>query len=216
LPQTFADPTAFRADYDRLVAFETGDKVRRSTLPPSPNDYKAELPADFKVPDGMKYEFKPDDPLLYQARQLFHDIDQGKISGQDAFSKALGLFAAGQVSSAQQIQNGQNAEIAKLGANGPTRVAALRTFWRAYLGEAAGERRFARVWTAQDVIDAEMEVSKITSQGAALFRGSGREPPQQAGRVSDEQFARMNDRDRLDYTRQFKQSEMPPWRDPRG
>ena len=88
MPQTFADPTAFRADYDRLVAFETGDKVRRSTLPPSPNDYKAELPADFKVPDGMKYEFKPDDPLLYQARQLFHDIDQGKISGQDAFSKA--------------------------------------------------------------------------------------------------------------------------------
>ena len=216
MPQTFADPTAFRADYDRLAAFEAGDRVRRSTLPPSPNDYKAELPADFKVPDGISYEFKADDPLLYQARQLFHDIDQGKISGQNAFSRALGLFAAGQVSSAQQIQNGQNAEIAKLGANGPTRVAALRTFWRAYLGEAAGERRFARVWTAQDVIDAEMEVSKITSQGAALFRGSGREPPQQAGRVSDEQFARMNDRDRLDYTRQFKQSEMPPWRDPRG
>jgi hypothetical protein len=205
-----------RADYDRLAAFEAGDKVRRATLPPSATDYKAELPTDFKVPDGIKYEFKPNDPLLYQARQLFYDIDQGKISGQEAFSKALGLFAAGQVSSAQQIQEGQNAEIAKLGANGQSRVAALRSFWRAYLGEAAGDRRFGHLWTAQDVIDAEIEVAKITRQGGAPFRGNGREPPQQSGRVSDEQFARMNDRDRLDYTRQFKQSEMPPWRDPRG
>src|SRR6516165_12305387 len=73
LPQTFADPTAFRADYDRLTAFEAADKVRRATLPPSPTDYKAELPTDFKVPDGIKYEFNANDPLLAQAQMVAHE-----------------------------------------------------------------------------------------------------------------------------------------------
>ena len=216
MPESFQDPTAFRAAYDRLAAFEAGDKVRRSTLPPSPNDYKAEFTSDFKVPDGIKYEFNANDPLLHQARTIMHDIDQGKLSGQQAFSKLLELYAGGQVASQQQIQTARNAEVQKLGATGPTRIDALTTFFRAYLGDAAGNRRMQRIFTAQDVMDAETEVSKITSQGGAGFRGNGREPPQQSGRVSDEQFARMNDRDRLDYTRQFKQSEMPPWRDPRG
>ena len=216
MPETFADGPAFRASYDELAAFKAGQDVRRSTLPQKPDDYKAELPADFKVPDGIKYEFKPNDPLLYQARQLFHDIDQGKISGQEAFSKGLALFASGQVSNAQQMQEAQNAEIAKLGANGPTRVAAVRQFWRGYLGEAAGERRFGRIWNAQDVIDAEHEIMKITSQGGAPFRGNGREPPQPAGRLSREQIDRLTPAQRLDYARQWDQSTMPAWRDPRG
>src|SRR6516162_6304061 len=74
LPQTFADPTAFRADYDRLAAFEASDHVRRATLPPSPNDYKAELPTDFKPPEGVTFQLKTDDPLLAQARTMAHEM----------------------------------------------------------------------------------------------------------------------------------------------
>src|SRR6516162_4595460 len=66
LPETFADPTAFRAGYDELAAFKASQDVRRSTLPPSPTDYKAELPPDFKIPEGIKYEFNNTDPLLAQ------------------------------------------------------------------------------------------------------------------------------------------------------
>jgi hypothetical protein len=190
--------------------------VRRSTLPASPNDYKTEFTPDFKIPDGIKYEFKADDPLLAQARAVMHDIDQGKLSGQQAFSKLLELYAGGQVSTQQQIQTARNAEIAKLGAAGPARIDALTTFFRAYLGEAAGTRRMQRIFNAQDVQDAEMEVSKITSHGAAAFRANGREPPQPAGLVSNEQYGRMNARERLDYNRQFDQTKMPAWRDPRG
>jgi hypothetical protein len=74
----------------------------------------------------------------------------------------------------------------------------------------------ARIFTAQDVQDAEMEVSKITSQGGAQFRGNGREPPTQAGRLSQEQISRLTPAQRLDYSRQWDQSTMPAWRDPRG
>jgi hypothetical protein len=185
-------------------------------LPTKPDDYKTEFSPDFKIPDGIKYEFNANDPLLAQARSVMHDIDQGKISGQQAFSKLLELYAGGQVSTQQQIQTARNAEIQKLGAAGPARIDALTTFFRAYLGEAAGNRRMQRIWNAQDVQDAEMEVSKITSQGGAPFRGNGREPPQPAGLVSDEQYKRMSAAERLDYNRRFRQDTMPAWRDPRG
>ena len=215
MPSQFADGKAFRTGYDELAAFKAGLDVKRATLPPSPNDYKAELPADFKMPDGVSFTFKPDDPLLHQARELFHAIDQGRISGQQAFSQALSLFAGGQVASVQEAVTRKNGEIAKLGAAGPARIDALRTFFRGYLGNEAGDRRMERMWSAQDVVDAEHEVSKITSGGVAI-RGNGREPPQPAGRLSREQIERLTPAQRLDYARQWDQSTMPAWRDPRG
>jgi hypothetical protein len=212
LPEGFADLPAFRASYDELAAYKAGQEVRRSTLPPSPNDYKAELPADFKAPDGISYSFNANDPLLAQAQAVAHEAGLS----QEQFSKLLGIYAGSQVSSQQQIQTARNAEIQKLGAAGPSRIDALTTFFRSYLGEAAGKRRMERIFTAQDVQDAETEVSKITSQGGAPFRGNGREPPTAPGRLSSEQIARLTPAQRLDYSRQWDQSTMPPWRDPRG
>jgi hypothetical protein len=212
LPQTFADGPAFRASYDELAAFKASQDVRRATLPPSPNDYKAELPADFKIPDGVTFQFKTDDPLLAQAQAVAHEAGLS----QQQFSKLLSIYAGGQVSSQQQINTARNAEIQKLGAAGPSRIDALTTFFRSYLGDQAGGRRMARIFTAQDVQDAEMEVSKITSQGGAPYRGNGREPPTQAGRLSEEQIRRLTPAQRLDYSRQWDQSSMPAWRDPRG
>jgi len=212
LPETFADGPAFRASYDELAAFKAADSVRRSTLPPSPNDYKAELPADFKVPDGVTFQFNAADPLLAQAQAVAH---QAGLS-QEQFSQLLGIYAGGQVSSQQQIQTARNAEIAKLGAAGPARVDALTTFFRAYLGEADGNAVMARAFTAADVQRLEKMVSKITGQGGAQFRANGREPPQPAGRLSREQIERLTPAQRLDYARQWDQSTMPAWRDPRG
>ena len=39
--------------------------------------------------------------------------------------------------------------------------------------------------------------------------------PQAAGRVSDEQFEKVGPAERLNHVRQFDQSKMPAWRDPR-
>jgi len=212
LPESFADPQAFRASYDELAAFRAADAVRRSTLPANPNDYKAELPTDFKVPDGVTFQFNANDPLLAQAQAVAHKAGLS----QEQFSQLLGIYAGGQVSSAQQIQTARNAEIAKLGATGPARVDALTTFFRAYLGEADGNAVMARAFTAADVQRLEKMVSKITAQGGAPFRGNGREPPQPAGRLSREQIDRLTPAQKLDYARQWDQTTMPAWRDPRG
>ena len=186
--------------------------MRRSTLPPSPNDYKAELPADFKVPDGVTFQFNNADPLLAQAQSVAHKAGLT----QEQFSQLLGIYAGGQVSSQQQIQTARNAEVQKLGATGPARIDALTTFFRAYLGESDGNAVMARAFTAADVQRLEKLVGKITSQGGAAFRGNGREPPQPAGRLSREQIDRLTPAQRLDYARQWDQSTMPAWRDPRG
>jgi len=212
LPEGFADGAALRASYDELAAFRAADTVRRSTLPPSPNDYKAELPPDFKVPDGITFAFKSDDPLLAQAQAVAHKAGLN----QEQFSQLLGIYAGGQVSSQQQIATARNAEVQKLGATGPARIDALTTFFRAYLGDADGNAMMARAFTAADVQRLEKLVSKVTGQGGAPFRGSGREAPQPNGRATPEQIARMSAAERLDYSRQFDQSKMPAWRDPRG
>jgi len=212
LPETFADGPAFRASYDELAAFRAADTVRRSTLPSSPNDYKAELPADFKAPEGVSFQFKTDDPLLAQAQAVAH---KAGIT-QEQFSQLLGIYAGAQVSTQQQITTARNAEIQKLGAAGPARVDALTTFFRAYLGEQDGNAMMARAFTAADVQRLEKMVSKITGQGSAPFRGNGREPPQPEGRLSREQIERLTPAQRLDYSRQFDQTKMPAWRDPRG
>jgi hypothetical protein len=140
---------------------------------------------------------------MAQARTLAHQIG---IS-QENFSKLLALYGGAQVATQQQITAARNAEVAKLGPAGPARIDALGTFFNAYLGETAGKQLLSRAFTASDVQILEGLVSKITSGGAAAFRGTGREPPGQPGKVSDEQFARMTAAERLDYARRFPQEQ---------
>lgn len=223
MPESFWDigkneikGTDFRTKFDELSAFKAADDVRRNALPAKPEDYKIELPKDFQAPQGVKYEFNSNDPLLAQARGVFHDIQQGKLSGQEAFSKLLGLYAGAQMSDQARITEARNAEIGKLGANGPARIDAVSTFFRSFLGDSEGAQLVNRMFTASDIQIAEKLVQKITSQGGNSFTGSGREPPDKQGRLSDEQVAKLSPAARLDYARQFDQSRMPGWKDPRA
>jgi hypothetical protein len=52
---------------------------------------------------------------------------------------------------------------------------------------------------------AEKMVAKITAQGGAGFRQTGREPPQPQGRATDEEYGRMTPAQKLDYARKFDQ-----------
>jgi hypothetical protein len=45
---------------------------RRLTMPTKPEEYKAELPADYKAPGGVEYRFDVNDPSLVAARNLAH------------------------------------------------------------------------------------------------------------------------------------------------
>jgi hypothetical protein len=132
-------------------------------------------------------------------------------------SLACWPYAGTQVVSQQQVATARNAEVAKLGATGPARIDALNTYFTSQLGEADGKQFMSRIFTASDVQIAEKLLAKMqgTSRGAN-FKQGGREPPPVPGRASDEEVARMSPAQRLDYSRSFNQSTLPPWRDPRS
>jgi hypothetical protein len=210
VPEDFWDAAASKVKdkefSEHLNAMQTriaADDSRKLSLPQNPDAYKVELPADFKPPEGITFQFRDNDPLLSQARTMAHEMG---IS-QENFSKLLGLYAGAQVSTEQQIGAARNAEVAKLGPAGPARIDALSTFFKAYLGEGEGKQLMARMFTAADVQIAERLVAKITAQGGASFRGSGREPPEPAGKVSDETYRKMSPGERLDYARRFDQKQ---------
>jgi hypothetical protein len=203
LPESFKAPEELVAKFNEYAVRVAADDSRKLSLPQKAEEYKVELPADFKAPEGIKYEFRADDPLLAQARTIAHELG----IPQDGFSKLLGLYAGSQVATAQQVTAAKNAEIAKLGPTGTARVDALDTFFKSYLSEAEGKQLMSRAFTASDVQILEKIVAKVTSQGGATFKGNGREPPPAPGRVSDEQYAKMTHAQRLDYARTFDQKQ---------
>jgi hypothetical protein len=188
---------------NEIIVRDAANQSKRLSLPEKADAYRVELPADFKAPEGVKYEFKADDPLLAQARNIAHELG----IPQEGFSKLLGLYAGAQVASQQEVTTARNAEIAKLGATGPARVDAVATVFKGLLGDSDGQLLASRMFTARDVEVMEKLVSRITSQGSASFKGTGREAPQPAGRVSDEQYRAMTPAQRLDYARSFDQKQ---------
>src|SRR5205814_9621061 len=58
---------------------------RRLTAPATPEAYKAELPADLKLPGGQEFKFDANDPSMVAARNLAH----AKGWSQQDFPEAL-------------------------------------------------------------------------------------------------------------------------------
>lgn len=215
VPESFWDATKneikgkeFGEHFNQLTARVAADDVAKLSRPQAPDAYEVKLPADFRPPEGVEFKFRDGDPLLAQAKTMAHEMG---IS-QEHFSKLLGLYAGAQVADQQQMTTARNAEIAKLGTTGPARVTAVNT-WLDAMGVPGLK---GRMWTAADVHAFEGLITKFTSQGGASFRATGREPPPPAGRLAPDQVAKLSPAAKLDYNRQFDQSTMPAWKDPRA
>jgi hypothetical protein len=146
---------------------------RRLTMPPSPEAYKAELPADLKLPGGQTYTFNQNDPSLVAARNLAHS----KGWSQQDFSEALGIFASHIAGEQAALAERSQQEIAKVGANGPQRVDAVAKWITGMVGEADAKPIRATIVTDAHVRFYETIMNKLTSQGAAPFSQSHRVPP---------------------------------------
>jgi hypothetical protein len=189
------------------VATHAADVARKATLPADPSGYKIELPADFKVPDGVELRLRPDLP---EAQDLARWAHRHGVSPQ-AFQEILTIEATRQTRDALAITSARNKEIDRLGVTGTARIAAIESF----LDSMGASGLKARIFTGRDVADFEKIISNRVSQGAAPMPRGGREPPEPQGRVSEEAYSKMSPGDRLSYARQHDQSSMPAWRDPR-
>lgn len=188
LPETFFDPAtgpkvddirkAF-TERDELRAFKAAEDSRKLTLPQKPEDYKLELPADFKAPEGVTVQFDEKDPLIAQARQAAQELG----IDQAGFSRLLALHAGAIAGEQQQIDAAKAAEIAKLGPAGPARVTAIST-WLESIG--APELKEA-MWTANLITGFEKQMARFRSQGSAGFSQTGRDAAD--SKPSEEEYA---------------------------
>jgi hypothetical protein len=163
-----------------LAARHAAEESKRLTLPTDPSGYKTELPEDFTPPEGVTFQFKADDPLLAQARNMAH----AKGWSQSDFSDALSLYAATQVSDMARLQSARQAEINKLGVNGSARVTAVQNWLKGVGGSDAAVliRTLDYAPVAGTVQAFENMMRKFSSQGGAGFSQQHRTQPE-AGKI---------------------------------
>lgn len=166
------DPTALAKDLkerDELKAFKATEDSRKLTLPQKPEEYEVKLPADFQPPEGVKFEFLPDDPRMAAAKQFALENGLSK----DAFSKLLGIYAAGEVQSQTTIKAAREAQITALGVNGPARIDAV-TNWM----KANGLNHMPGMLVTADIVQDIEKVMRIaSSQGNSSFSQQHRSQP---------------------------------------
>lgn len=171
------DHTKFGERVNGLSAFKAEQDVRKNSLPASPDKYEIKLPADFKAPEGVKFEFDMNDPGLKQVRELAH----ARGLDQEALSGLLGIYAANKIGEQQKLGVAKNAEMSKLGSAAQARIDAVETWLK------------ARVGTKADVLVAQMKnypvaamvetfedvIRQFSNQGSANFDQRGRAEQEQ-------------------------------------
>ena len=222
VPETCFDPQngvvldAFGKHYAEKIApvltAHAAEQVRLNSLPSKPEDVKIELPKEFKLPQGVEFKLDPAKPEYGKVREL---AVKHRLS-QDAVTDLMGVYAETLVGSEQAIATAKKAELDKLGSNAQNRVAALETWFTGMVGEDGAKQLKSMLVTAGIVSTFEKLVAKYVGQGVAPFGQNGREPPAPAGRKTEAEVAKMTPAQKLDYVRQFDQSKMPEWRDPRA
>jgi hypothetical protein len=153
------------------------DDLRKATIPLNADAYKAELPADLKLPGNLNYKLDPTNPSLAAARNWAH----AKGLTQDEFSQVLGIYASHEASQEFALAERSRAEIAKAGVNAPQRVDAVNKWLTATFGEADSAPLKATNVTDAHLRAWETVITKLTNQGGASFSQSHRVPPDTGG-----------------------------------
>lgn len=153
---------------DELKTFKAAEDVKALSRPQKADDYKLELPADFKPPAGVEFKLDTNNPGLGQLKTVAHKHGMS----QAAVNELIGIYAANEVSTQAAVTAAAKAEVTKLGATGPARVDAVTT-WMDGNGLAALKSTLV---TAAQVQAFEHHITKLSSQGTASFSQSHRVP----------------------------------------
>jgi hypothetical protein len=178
----FGDGTEYSESQVRdALAHKAEQEIRKQGLPQSPTGYEIKLPADFKAPEGIKFEFDLTDPGLAQFRQLAH----ARGMDQKTFSDALGVYAANKIAEQQKLGTARAAELGKLGSAANARIDAIETWLKSKIGARAGlfvgqMRNFP---VAAMVESFEEIIRGASNQGGADFSQSGRQQQEPAPQV---------------------------------
>jgi hypothetical protein len=190
------------------VEHKAAEDSRKLTLPTKPAEYRLELPADLVLPEGIKFEFKPDDPFLGPviAKAREHALEQGWDQAQ--FSKMLGLYASSQVHQQTMLRDARLAEAKKLGDAGPARIDALCTWIDATQPPDAAASMKLMLVNEPIVRGFERIMQRQSDQSGENYSHLGRDS-ETAERVSDATWNSWSYVQQKEYADQFPQAGRP-------
>jgi hypothetical protein len=179
-PVKVGDMTVTQEELQEFFRTKGESELRKANLPPTPADYKIELPADFKAPEGVQVKFDETDPLLVDGRNWAHS--QG--FDQSQWSQMLALYGSAKAREAALINRAAAAELNKLGHNATMRVSAIENFLRGHLGDDLASHMRGMLVTEKIVRGVETLIHKFSSQGAASFSQAHRVAPDDPGKIA--------------------------------
>jgi hypothetical protein len=188
-----ADPNAARvkigetelteAEWLRAASETAAKDANLLSLPAKPADYKLELPADFKAPEGVTFTFNEKDPIKGPVINAAREWAKANNITQEQFSGMLGLYAGSQAHEAKMISDGAKAQRDLLGAAGGARVDAVSRWLKAEVGDDLARPLLQTMVMEKQVRAYETLIQKKISQGVGSFRTTGREAPEADGRL---------------------------------
>lgn len=196
--ETGVDFGKLLGEHQSLTEFKAETEKRLGAVPENLADYKPELPKDFKLPEGMKFEAMPEDaPVLKAAREW------AKAAGlsPEQFKGLVGLQTQLAIADAQELQAAADMEKAKLGEKGPGRLDHVVTFLQTKLGNEAANEIIPMIFTAKQLAAYERLID-LAKGGSPKFNGNGRDLEGGPEEISDEEYDRMSPTAKIDYARE--------------
>jgi hypothetical protein len=180
------------------------EESRKATLPKDAASYNLDLPADFRLPDGVAWQWNLNDPVLTPLIGQAKEWAFANGVNQEGFSKMMSLYAATQLHEGQMIARARVAEVDKLGATAPARVDAVSMFLRGNLGDAHAKAITSGLHTAKQIEAFETLMQRFTNQGGGSYSGAHREV-NQPERLSNEAYNKLTYTEKKDYAANFGQ-----------
>lgn len=161
------DSAKLTSDFEALTALKADADARAKAVPQNLEDYKVELPAEFKLPDGLKADVLKDSPLLQPAREFAkkHGLST------DAFKEMVALQAQGEIANFNALKVAAEKQKTLLGENANARVQALTTKLTSTLGPELANAILPMMFTAKQV---EAVEKLLAGAAAPKFNSNGR------------------------------------------
>jgi hypothetical protein len=175
------DLTATLSDYQK---FKADEAARIAATPKTADGYKAELPKEFKLPEGYILDDK--NPLVGALREAA--LESGLP--QEVFSKVLAKGAAAMATADKAQRDSLTAAMAKrdeqLGAKAGERIEGLKSFFKTVSPDPKVQAQLeATLWTPDIVRVFETWAGERAKQGAHSFTQSGRETTASDGKPAN-------------------------------
>jgi hypothetical protein len=185
LPDQFWDAEKNAPKYEDLIkshgelsTFKSEADAKLASVPAKPDEYKVpEQIADEEVakliPKGKEITIDPKDPMLAAFREFAH----AQKMTNEQFGEAVKLYIKQQIIEEKAFADAREAEIKKLGNNGPQRQKAVNDFLLAHAGQKDAETLLSSVFSAEQFEAMERLIARFSKQDNVLPLHAKRDDP---------------------------------------